>query len=285
MESLYLNLSDTIHRILDRAAQNLSIEKLLIYFHVDPNHLTYDTLIQRLVDFAIAHISIPNVCALVGAGLYAATFIMRTMVPLRIFGIISTLFFMAYGILDGIIVTVLLYLVLFSVNSFRLWQILRLVKKAKVAAEGDLSMDWLKPFMHRRNYRKGDVLFRKRQKAKEMFLISTGKFLVTEIGIELLPGKLVGELGFLTHNNQRTQSVECTEDGSVLTISYDRLLEVYFEYPDFGYYFLRLSSERLIQNTARLEGIIEQYRAQLAEAASRSPDVNEAAPAGRGNAF
>jgi hypothetical protein len=70
-----------------------------------------------------------------------------------------------------------------------------------------------------------------------------------------------------------------------LTISYDRLLEVYFEYPDFSYYFLRLSSERLIQNTARLEGIIEQYRAQLEEAALRSPDVKEAAPAGHGNSL
>jgi Cyclic nucleotide-binding domain len=272
MVSLYLSLSDTFHRILERAeqlahaAQTLSIEKLLIYFHVDPSHLSYDTIIQRLFDFAVAHINVPNVCALVGAGLYAATFITRTMVPLRTLAIISTLFFMAYGILDGVIATVLLYLLLFSVNSVRLWQILRLVKKARVAAEGDLSMDWLKPFMHRRHYRKGDVLFRKGQKANEMLLITTGKFLVTEIGIELLPGKLVGELGFLTPKNKRTQSVECIEDASVLTISYDRLLEVYFEYPDFGYYFLRLSSERLIQNTARLEGIIEQYRAQLEEA-------------------
>ena len=247
-----------------------------------------------MADFAVAHITIPNVCALVGAGLYAATFVMRTMVPLRIFGIISTLFFMAYGILDGIIATVLLYLVLFSVNSVRLWQILRLVKKAKVAAEGDLSMDWLKPFMNRRNYRKGDVLFRKGQKAKEMLLITTGKFLVTEIGVELLPGKLVGELGFLTPNNKRTQSVECTENGSVLTISYDRLLEVYFEYPDFGYYFLRLSSERLIRTrrdlkksrTPRaLKESLNNTEPSWRRPAFRSPDMNEAAPAGHGNSL
>ena len=122
--------------------------------------------------------------------------------------------------------------------------------------------------MDRRIYRKGDILFRKGQTAKEMFLTTTGKFLVTEIGIELPPGRLVGELGFLTPNNKRTQSVECIEDGAVLTISYDRLLEVYFEYPDFGYYFLRLSSDRLLQNNARLEGIIEQYKVKLQAAAA-----------------
>jgi CRP-like cAMP-binding protein len=145
----------------------------------------------------------------------------------------------------------------------RLFQIIKLVKKARVAVQGDLSVEWLKPFMDRRTYRKGDILFRKGQAAKEMFLTTTGKFLVTEIGVELPPGRLVGELGFLTPNNKRTQSVECLEDGAVLTISYDRLLEVYFAYPDFGYYFLRLSADRLLQNNARLEGVIEQYKAKL----------------------
>ena len=48
----------------------------------------------------------------------------------------------------------------------------------------------------------------------------------------------------------------------MLTITYDRLLEIYFENPEFGYYFLRLSSDRLIQNIARLEGIIEQNKAK-----------------------
>ena len=73
----------------------------------------------------------------------------------------------------------------------------------------------------------------------------------------------MGELGFITPNNKRTQTVECIESGEVLTITYDRLLEIYFENPEFGYYFLRLASDRLIQNIARLEGIIEQNKAQL----------------------
>jgi CRP-like cAMP-binding protein len=51
--------------------------------------------------------------------------------------------------------------------------------------------------------------------------------------------------------------VECTEHGEVLTITYDKLLELYFQNPEFGYYFLRLTSERLLQNLARLEEIIE----------------------------
>ena len=40
---------------------------------------------------------------------------------------------------------------------------LNLVKKARAATQGDMSMEWLKPVpMSERKYRKGDVLFKKR---------------------------------------------------------------------------------------------------------------------------
>jgi CRP-like cAMP-binding protein len=132
-------------------------------------------------------------------------------------------------------------------------------------------MDWLKPFMNQRAYRQGDVLFRKGQPANEMYLTVSGKFLVTEIGVELPPGRLMGELGFITPNNKRTQTVECIESGEVLTITYDRLLEIYFENPEFGYYFLRLTSDRLMQNIARLEGIVAQNNAKPQAAPQEAP--------------
>ena len=85
----------------------------------------------------------------------------------------------------------------------------------------------------------------------------TGKFLVAGIDVEVPPGCFLGELGFIAPKNLRTQTVKCIEDGDVLTISYEKLLELYFQNPQFGYYFLRLTSERLIQNISRLEAIIE----------------------------
>ena len=104
-------------------------------------------------------------------------------------------------------------------------------------------------------------MFKKGDPATEMFLTVTGKFLVTEIGVELPPGRLMGELGFLTPNNRRTGTIECMEDGQVLTIAYERLLEIYFQNPQFGYYFLVLTSQRLLENIARLERIIAQQKA------------------------
>ena len=42
------------------------------------------------------------------------------------------------------------------IDSLRLFQMCNPVKEARVAAQGDLSMDCLKPFMNRRSYRQGD---------------------------------------------------------------------------------------------------------------------------------
>jgi hypothetical protein len=256
---------------VDAAMEDI-IAKVLTHLKIEVDNITFEALFQRLVDIALASITIANILALIGAIFFVATLLMRTMVPLRVTGIISDVFFIGYGVLSGTVTTLMLYILLLPINIFRLGQMLKLVKRARIAAQGDLSMDWLKPFMTRRQYRKGDVLFRKGDRANEMFFTVTGKFLVTELGIELPPGRLVGELGFLSPDNRRTQSLECTEDGQVLAITYDRLLEIYFQNPEFGYYFLRLSTERLLQNIARLEGIIDQYKAQ----ADGVKDTNQA---------
>ena len=259
---------------VDAAMEDI-LAKVLTHLKVEVDNITFEALFQRLVDIALASITIANILALIGAIFFVATLLMRTMVPLRVTGIISDVFFIGYGVLSGTMTTLFLYILLLPINIFRLGQMLKLVKRARIAAQGDLSMDWLKPFMTRRQYRKGDVLFRKGDRANEMFFTVTGKFLVTELGIELPPGRLVGELGFLSPDNRRTQSLECTEDGQVLAITYDRLLEIYFQNPEFGYYFLRLSTERLLQNIARLEGIVDQYKAQAPQAPNVK-DTNQA---------
>jgi len=267
-------LTGYLDRVVERAAQNLTIEKLLIQLNLDPTNITFEAIWHRLAEVMIANINIANTCALIGATFYGVTFLVPTMVRLRVYGILSALFFMAYGPLAAAIPTFLMYLLLLPINSVRLFQILKLVKKARVAVKGDLSIDWLKPFMDSRKYQKGDVLFHKGDVAHEMYLTISGKFLVSEIGIELPAGRLLGELGFVTPSNQRTQTVECIEDGTVMTITYDRLLEVYFGYPDFGYYFLRLTSDRLLQNIARLEATVEQYKEQLQTATAANAGAN-----------
>jgi CRP-like cAMP-binding protein len=242
------------------------IARLLLAVGLDPANPSLAAMLNRLWEIALANINIANSLALAGAIFYVITLLMRTIVPLRIFGIIGDALFIGYGMLANSISTFFLYLLMLPINSVRLYQMLKLVDKARRSAEGDLSMSWLEPYMVQRRYRKNDVLFRKGERANEMFMVVSGKFLVTELAMELLAGHIFGELGFLSPSRHRTQTIECVEDGQVLSITYDKLLELYFQNPEFGYYFLRLSSERLLEDVARLERIIEVNKDVIAQA-------------------
>jgi CRP-like cAMP-binding protein len=278
---LSVDPDSTLGRVLNFLGQNLKLDKLFLELGLDPNHFTYDAVLHRVMEVVIANINIANVLALVGAVFYVATLMMRTIVPLRVIGIISIAFFIAYGVVAGAVSTFLLYLLSLPINVIRLRQMLSLVKKARMSAQGDLSMDWLRPYMTPRKYRKGDVLFRKGDIANEMLLTVTGKFLVTEIGVEVPPGRIMGELGFVAPKNKRTQTVKCIDSGDVLTITYETLLELYFQNPEFGYYLLSLTSERLLQNVSRLEGLVEEYKTKLDQQQIRQAGIATPMPVPR----
>lgn len=257
---LSADVSSMLDRILDAATDNLRFAKILVQMGLDPNNVTWDAIFSRLLEIFLHNITLANMFALVGAIFFVATLLTQTMVPLRVANMIGCVFFAIFGALTGAVTTFLLYLLMVPINAYRLRQMLALVKKARAATQGDMSMEWLKPFMTQRKYRKGDILMEKGEAASEMLLTVTGKFRVVEINVDVPPGRLMGELGFLTPDNRRTATIECIEDGHVLTITYEELLEIYFQNPQFGYYFLVLTSQRLLENLARAEAIIAQNR-------------------------
>jgi hypothetical protein len=191
---------------------------------------------------------------------------MKTMIPLRIVSMTCNSLFIIYGFFGGIYPTLVLNLVLLPLNTLRLHQMRKLIKDVEAAASmGETSIDWLKPFMSRRSFRKGDIVFRKGDVADAMFYSVTGRYRLKEIGIEIPVGQVFGDLGFLAPDNRRTQTIECTEDGEVLTATYQQVKELYFQNPQFGFYFMRLTSERLFDNISRLEQEIVQKNAVIAE--------------------
>jgi CRP-like cAMP-binding protein len=86
-----------------------------------------------------------------------------------------------------------------------------------------------------------------------MFFIVSGRFRLVEIDIDILHGQVVGELGFLTSDKARTATLQCVEAGEVLVIAYEQVRQLYFQNPQFGFYFLQLTTGRLFENIARLE--------------------------------
>ncbi|MFL4991153.1 MAG: Crp/Fnr family transcriptional regulator [Microvirga sp.] len=198
-----------------------------------------------------------------GAVLAVTGSAMRTIIPLRCIGIGANICSLIFSSFTGNYPSLVVNLILLPLNGMRLYQMLGLIKRVKQASRSDLSMDWLKPFMTRHKTRTGELLFAKGDVADCMFFTISGRYRLKEIDIELLQGQVVGEMGFMSPSNTRTQTLECLEAGEVLSISYDEVRQLYFQNPEFGFYFLRLASERLFSNMEKMEEEIVRLRAAL----------------------
>src|ERR1700743_2738826 len=191
-----------------------------------------------------------------------ATTTMRTMIPLRVFAILTNIILIATAIPIHNYLVILLQALVLVLNSYRLHQMLQLVRDVKRSVNSDLSMDWLKPFMTERKCNAGEILFYKDEKADDMLYIVSGRFRLVESGIELPVGAIVGELGMVSPSTVRTQSLECIEAGVILSVSYDQVEQLYVQNPAFGFYFLKLASARLFQNLDTLERRLAQQAVQ-----------------------
>jgi CRP/FNR family cyclic AMP-dependent transcriptional regulator len=189
----------------------------------------------------------------VGAVFVFATFWMRTMIPLRAFGLASNFLFIGYGYLAGAYPPLALHLLLLPLNVMRLHQMLQLSRQVAQASAGDLNMDWIKPFTSSHAMNVGELLFRKGELADRMFYLVSGRCRLVETGIDIAPGAVVGELAMLAPDKTRTQTLQCVEAGKLLEITYSQLRQLYFQNPKFGFYFIEVISKRLFENIVRLE--------------------------------
>ena len=205
--------------------------------------------------------------ALFASVFLVATTTMRTMIPLRLFGILTNLVLIATAIPSRNYPSIAVQVVVLGLNSYRLHQMLQLVGDVKKSVSSNLSMDWLKPFMTERKCKAGEVLFYKDEKADSMFYIVSGRYRLVESGIELTVGAIVGEFGMFTPSNVRTQTMECIGDGQILSVSYDQVEQLYVQNPAFGFYFLKLMTSRLFQNIDRLEQRLAQQTALATKSA------------------
>ena len=190
-----------------------------------------------------------------------ATASSKTMVPLRVLSIVANCFLITSYAATHNWILMGLQGVAMPLNAYRLYQMILLIRNVRESIRGNTSMDWLKPFMTGRHFKKGDILFAKGEPASEMFCTVTGRYRLLELGIELKSGQVVGELAMLAPDNRRTATLECIEAGNVLSITYEQVEQLYYQNPTFGFYFLRLATARLFENISRLESEVTRLKA------------------------
>jgi CRP/FNR family transcriptional regulator, cyclic AMP receptor protein len=201
-----------------------------------------------------------------GASLFiVATASTKTMVPLRILAIVTNCILVAFYGSTHAWIPMALQVFALPLNAYRLYQMIVLIRNVREAIRSKPSLDWLKPFMAERHFRKGDLLFAKGEPADQMFYTMTGRYALAELGIEIEPGHVVGELAMLAPDNRRTATLECIEEGQVLSIKYEQVQELYYQNPTFGFYFLRLATARLFDNVNRMEAELGRRHAAAAD--------------------
>ena len=198
--------------------------------------------------------------AAVGAGFTISSSFVKTMVPLRWFGVVSNLGFLAYGVFHPSWVMALMHGVLLPINCVRLVEMTRLTRRVHRATKGaDRSGLWLRPYMKQSRRKAGDVLFRLGDDADHLYILVEGRVEFPENGASAEPGQMFGEIAFFSPERKRTASARCAEDCTLLSINQSTVRELYYQNPSFGFEIVGLVAARLSADIARL-------RAQLRDA-------------------
>ncbi|MGN8545690.1 cyclic nucleotide-binding domain-containing protein [Bradyrhizobium sp. 13971] len=132
------------------------------------------------------------------SALVLLTFCMSTMLSLRAVAIFSNLAFISYGLGDGIYPVLILHIILLPLNVVLLFQMVRLLRKAKRAAATDLSPNWLQPFMQPKHVKAGETIFRKGDDADLLYMVVSGEVRFPEIDRGVSAGELFGEIGLFS---------------------------------------------------------------------------------------
>jgi hypothetical protein len=94
-------------------------------------------------------------------GLVFATFYMKTLIPLRILAIASNIVFIIYAAGQDLVPILILHALLLPLNLWRTWEQIAIYRKLRSIADHPAAVETLVPFMNRKRFAAGDVLFLK----------------------------------------------------------------------------------------------------------------------------
>ena len=192
-----------------------------------------------------------TILAGLGMGITLLSFIMKGMLPLRVLSLISNVCFIGYGVIEWQIPSMVLNGALLPVNARRLWEIRKLTREiARATVESPIS-EWLLPHMRRVRFAKGDILFRKGDVADRLIYLAHGVLRLDEIDQVVSPGELVGEIGLFSPDRKRTQTLVCDSDGELYDMTDEMIVQLYYQQPKLGFYFMRLVTGRLLRDVQR----------------------------------
>lgn len=119
--------------------------------------------------------------------------------------------------------------------------------------EKPLDLDWLYPHMEFRRCRAGEVLFRKGDLGREMFVVQRGCVSLTQLGLEMHENDIFGEIAIFAPNHRRTSTAVCATDTDLFVLGEEQVRQMHYVNPAFALTVLQLITNRLLADRQRAD--------------------------------
>lgn len=181
-------------------------------------------------------------------------FYMKTIIPLRGFAITANIVTITFALASTPIIYPVLvtHLILFPLNCLRLYQMIQLIRDVKIASTDRYSFELLIPYMQKEIFQEGEVIFKKGDLSDKVYYIQEGRVKLPEVKKNLTAGDLFGEIGVLSHEQNRTSSAVCETKVIAQTLSQEQFKVLFYQNPAFGFYMMQTVIGRLLENVETL---------------------------------
>lgn len=112
---------------------------------------------------------------------------------------------------------------------------------------GEMVLDWLLPHVGHRRLKQGDILFHKGDPGHELFYLQRGRVSLDDIGVEMGPGQIFGEIGVFAPERRRTSTARCLTDVELFCLNSEQVKSIYYLNPQFAVHVVTLLAQRLVE--------------------------------------
>lgn len=179
------------------------------------------------------------------SGLAFCTFYLKTMIRLRVVALASNVVFIIYGEMGHLLPIMVLHALLLPLNAWRLIEVKQLIRKVRASAQTGMSTpELIVPYLRSVWRFKGEPLFRKGDPADSVYYLFEGSVRLTDKNIIVPQGQMIGVNGIFSLEHRRTDTAICLSDVELGVISKDKILELFYQSPDFGAFLIRMVAQR-----------------------------------------
>ena len=111
-----------------------------------------------------------------------------------------------------------------------------------------MSFEFMIPHMHKENFNKDALVFRRGDKADKIYILKSGVLILDELDVVIRPGEIFGEMGVFASEPIRLATLRCGSEVELLSMTDTQIKQLYHQNPQFGFYLIQLLVKRFSQN-------------------------------------